>query len=115
MLFRSRKGADGKFLWPGYGENSRVLKWVVERVRGTGKAVETPIGLLPAAGALDLEGLSVPDSAMQELLRVDVEGWSNEVPLMRAHFDKFGARLPHGLRDELSALESRLASANATA
>ena len=110
-----RKGADGKFLWPGYGENSRVLKWVVERVRGTGKAVETPIGLLPAAGALDLEGLSVPDSAMQELLRVDVEGWSNEVPLMRAHFDKFGARLPHGLRDELSALESRLASANATA
>ena len=110
-----RKGADGKFLWPGYGENSRVLKWVVERVRGTGKAVETPIGLLPAAGALDLEGLSVPDSAMQELLRVDVEGWSNEVPLMRAHFDKFGARLPQGLRDELSALESRLASANATA
>ena len=110
-----RKGADGKFLWPGYGENSRVLKWVVERVHGTGKAVETPIGLLPAAGALDLEGLSVPDSAMQELLRVDVEGWSNEVPLMRAHFDKFGARLPQGLRDELSALESRLASANATA
>ncbi len=110
-----RKGADGKFLWPGYGENSRVLKWVVERVQGTGKAVETPIGRLPAPGALDLDGVAVSEAAVQELLRVDVEGWSNEVPLMKAHFDKFGAKLPQGLRDELAALESRLAATNATA
>jgi phosphoenolpyruvate carboxykinase (GTP) len=107
-----RKGADGKFLWPGYSENSRVLKWVVERVRGTGKAVETPIGRLPAPGALDLEGLGLNETAVQELLRVDIEGWTNELPLMRAHFEKFGAKLPQGLNDELSALESRLASAN---
>lgn len=110
-----RKGADGKFLWPGYGENSRVLKWVVERVQGTAKAVDTPIGRLPAPGALDLEGVAVSEAALQELLKVDVEGWTNEVPLMKAHFDKFGAKLPQGLRDELAALESRLASANATA
>jgi phosphoenolpyruvate carboxykinase (GTP) len=110
-----RKGADGKFLWPGYGENSRVLKWVVERVQGTGKAIDTPIGRLPAPGALDLDGVAVSEAALQELLKVDVEGWTNEVPLMKAHFDKFGAKLPQGLRDELAALESRLSSANATA
>ena len=110
-----RKSAEGKFLWPGYGENSRVLKWVVERVQGTAKAVDTPIGRLPAPGSLDVSGLSVNEAAMNELLRVDIEGWSNEVPLMKAHFDKFGSKLPQGLRDELAALESRLASAKQTA
>jgi phosphoenolpyruvate carboxykinase (GTP) len=110
-----RKSAEGKFLWPGYGENSRVLKWVVERVQGTAKAIDTPIGRLPAPGALDLTGLNLSDSAVQELLRVDVEGWSNEVPLMKAHFDKFGSKLPQGLRDELSALEQRLAAQKTTA
>ncbi|MFM7232108.1 MAG: phosphoenolpyruvate carboxykinase (GTP) [bacterium] len=107
-----RKDAEGRFLWPGYGENSRVLKWVVERVQGTAKAVDTPIGRLPAAGALDLSGLDVSPAALEELMRVDVEGWLSEVPSMRAHFDKFGAKLPQGLRDELEALESRLLSAN---
>jgi phosphoenolpyruvate carboxykinase (GTP) len=110
-----RKGADGKFLWPGYGENSRVLKWVFERVHGTAQAVDTPIGRLPAPGALDLTGLKIPDTALAELLRVDIEGWSNELPVMKLHFEKFGSRLPKGLRDELLALEQRLASANATA
>ena len=110
-----RKDANGKFLWPGYGENSRVLKWVVERVQGTAQAVDTPIGRLPLPGALDVAGLDVTPAAMQELLRVDVEGWLNEVPTMKAHFDKFGSKLPQGLRDELASLESRLASANATA
>ncbi|HEY6194129.1 MAG TPA: phosphoenolpyruvate carboxykinase (GTP) [Candidatus Eisenbacteria bacterium] len=110
-----RKGADGRYLWPGYGENSRVLKWVFERVHGTARAVDTPIGRLPAPGSLDLSGIHVSDAALQELLRVDVEGWTNELPLMRAHFDKFGSRLPGGLLDELNALENRLASANATA
>jgi phosphoenolpyruvate carboxykinase (GTP) len=110
-----RKGADGKFLWPGYGENSRVLKWIFERVHGTAQAVDTPIGRLPAPGALDVTGLKLADSALDELLRVDIEGWTNELPVMKQHFQKFGSRLPQGLRDELNALEQRLASANATA
>ncbi|HXS82184.1 MAG TPA: phosphoenolpyruvate carboxykinase (GTP) [Methylomirabilota bacterium] len=110
-----RKGGDGKFLWPGYGENSRVLKWIFERVHGTAQAIDTPIGKLPAPGALDLGGLKLADSALDELLRVDIEGWSNELPVMKKHFEKFGSRLPQGLRDELGALEQRLASTNATA
>jgi len=110
-----RKGADGKFLWPGYGENSRVLKWIFERVHGTAQAVDTPIGRLPAPGALDVTGLKLADSALEELLHVDIEGWSNELPVMKQHYEKFGSRLPKGLRDELNALEQRLASANATA
>jgi phosphoenolpyruvate carboxykinase (GTP) len=110
-----RKSAEGKFLWPGYGENSRVLKWVFERVNGTAQAIDTPIGRLPAPGALDLSGLSVNEAALAELLKVDVEGWTNELPQVKAHFDKFGSKLPQGLRDELAALEQRLASANATA
>jgi len=110
-----RKGADGKFLWPGYGENSRVLKWIFERVHDTAQAVETPIGRLPAPGSLDLTGLKLTDSALDELLHVDIEGWSNELPVMKQHFERFGSRLPKGLRDELNALEQRLASANATA
>src|SRR4051794_5581798 len=89
-----RKGADGKFLWPGFGENSRVLEWVFERVNGTGEAVETPIGLLPAKGAIPMEGLDMSDEAMDELLRVDVEEWRNELPSIGEHFDQFGDHLP---------------------
>ncbi|HVP37920.1 MAG TPA: phosphoenolpyruvate carboxykinase (GTP) [Candidatus Saccharimonadales bacterium] len=106
-----RKGADGKFLWPGYGENSRVLKWIFERVTGTGKAVETPIGRLPAPGALDLSGLNVPASAMEELLRVDLGAWLAELPQMREHLAKFGAKLPPGIQSEVDALEKRLQGA----
>ena len=105
-----RKGADGKFLWPGYGENSRVLKWVFERVTGTGKAVDTPIGRLPAPGAIDVNGLKVSEADMAELTRADVEAWTRELPGIRAHYEKFGDRLPQGLRDELAALEKRLES-----
>ena len=106
-----RKGADGKFLWPGYGENSRVLKWVFERVTGSANAVETPIGRLPEPGALDMSGLSVPASAMDELLRVDIEGWSHQLTEIHKHYEKFGAKLPQGLKDELKALEQRLQAA----
>ena len=105
-----RKGADGKFLWPGYGENSRVLKWVFERVTGTGKAVDTPIGRLPAPGAIDVNGIKVSEADMAELTRADVEAWTRELPGIRAHYEKFGDRLPQGLRDELAALEKRLES-----
>ncbi len=103
-----RKSADGKFLWPGYAENSRVLKWIFERCDGTANAVETPIGRLPADGALDLDGLNVADSDMAELLKIDVEGWKAELPSIREHFATFGDKLPAGLREELAALEQRL-------
>jgi phosphoenolpyruvate carboxykinase (GTP) len=106
-----RKGADGKFLWPGYGDNSRVLKWVFERATGTGQAVDTPIGRLPAPGALDLSGLRIAEENVRELTRVDVDGWIAELPLIRQHFEKFGSRLPSGLNDELGALEQRLQAA----
>jgi phosphoenolpyruvate carboxykinase (GTP) len=103
-----RKGQDGKFLWPGYGDNSRVLKWVFERVNGTGKAVDTPIGRLPADGALDLDGLRMSQANVAEVLRVDVEAWRGELPAIHTHFEKFGAKLPSQLKDELAALEKRL-------
>jgi phosphoenolpyruvate carboxykinase (GTP) len=85
-----------------------VIKWVFERVSGRGDAVETPIGLLPAPGALDLSGLDLSPDAVGELLRVDVDDWRKEVPLLEEHFAVFGDHLPQGLRDELAALEKRL-------
>jgi phosphoenolpyruvate carboxykinase (GTP) len=106
-----RRGADGGFLWPGYGENSRVLKWVFERVTGTAQAVDTPIGRLPAPGSLDLVGLDVPKADQEELLRVDAERWLADLPLLRAHYEKFGTRLPAALREEMDALEQRLRAA----
>jgi phosphoenolpyruvate carboxykinase (GTP) len=103
-----RKGPDGKFLWPGYGENSRVLKWIIERVEGTAEAVDTPIGRLPAPGALDIDGLALADGAMDHLLNVDVEGWLNEVGLIREHFARFGDRLPASLAARVDELEVKL-------
>ena len=103
-----RQDAGRRFLWPGYGENSRVLKWVFERVSGRGNAVETPIGNLPASGALDMTGLQVGPDAMQALLTVDTEGWLAEIPLIKQHYQQFGDRLPAALRGELASLEQRL-------
>ncbi len=103
-----RKDADGGWLWPGFGENSRVLKWIVERVAGKGNVVETPIGYLPASGAIDTSGLDVTDAQMEELLHVDVEEWLNEIALIREHYERFGDKLPEALSDELAALEARL-------
>ena len=103
-----RKGADGKFLWPGYGENSRVLAWIFDRVSGRGEAVDTPIGRLPAFGALQLDGLELRDGALDELLAVDADAWRGELQLIEDHFDSFGERLPDGLRMQLSALADRL-------
>ncbi|MGD0409053.1 MAG: phosphoenolpyruvate carboxykinase (GTP) [Candidatus Limnocylindrales bacterium] len=99
-----RKDADGRFLWPGYGENCRVLKWIIERVEGTAAAVDTPIGRVPADGALDLNGLSISAAAMRQLLRVDVEEWADEAMLIREHFARFGDRLPTRMRDEFGRL-----------
>jgi len=101
-----RQDDNGKFLWPGYGENSRVLEWIFRRCDGEGKAVETPIGNLPAQ--LNTEGLDIPKANLEKLLGVDVAGWLEEVPRIRKHFEKFGSRLPKGLSEEVDALEKRL-------
>jgi phosphoenolpyruvate carboxykinase (GTP) len=103
-----RKDADGKFLWPGYGENSRVLKWVFERVAGDGQAVDTPIGRLPAPGAIDTDGLAVTADQMGQLLKVDIEGWRKEIPDVEDFYNRFGDRVPDALRGQLTALEDRL-------
>ena len=103
-----RKGDDGRFLWPGYGENSRVLKWVVDRVSGGGEAVRTPIGWVPAPDALDTSGLDVSADDVARLVAVDVDEWRHEVPSIEEHFAFLGDRLPEALRDELAALEKRL-------
>jgi phosphoenolpyruvate carboxykinase (GTP) len=103
-----RKNAAGKFMWPGYAENSRVLKWIFERCDGKAAAVDTPVGRVPADGGIDLNGIKVDASDMKELTSVDNEGWKAELPLIKEHFATFGAKLPKALSDELSALEQRL-------
>ncbi len=103
-----RRGSDGRFLWPGYGENSRVLEWIFERVSGHGEAVETPIGWVPAPGAIDIEGLSVTKEEMEELSRVDPDEWRSEVALIREHYATFGDRLPAELRQAVDQLERAL-------
>lgn len=106
-----RKDSDGRFLWPGYGDNSRVLKWIFERVNGSGKAIDTPIGRIPGPGALDVSGLEISQTALDDVLKVDIEDWLSEVPLIREHFGTFGDRLPEALNSQLAALEQRLKAA----
>jgi phosphoenolpyruvate carboxykinase (GTP) len=103
-----RKDSTGKWLWPGFGENSRVLEWVFERCAGGGSAVETPIGYLPTADAIPSEGLDVPSQDMDELLKVDRDEWKGELPSIEEHLAIFGDRLPPALREELEALRKRL-------
>ena len=103
-----RKGDDGSFLWPGFGENSRVLKWIVGRLEGTAGANDTAIGRVPSASDLDLSGLDIDDATIATLLSVDNAAWSAEIPQLEAHLDTFGAELPSELRDELRELEKRL-------
>jgi phosphoenolpyruvate carboxykinase (GTP) len=103
-----RKGNDGRWLWPGYGENSRVLEWVFERTAGRGDAVETPIGFVPSATALNVEGLNVTPADMTELLTVHADEWRDEVLRIREHYETFGEHLPSKLADEVDALEARL-------
>jgi len=103
-----RKGADGSFLWPGFGENSRVLKWIVERLEGTASGAETAIGVVPTPADLDLEGLELDPAALAELLGVDAETWRREVELIPAHFERFGTHLPEELWQEHRDLLERL-------
>jgi phosphoenolpyruvate carboxykinase (GTP) len=95
-------------LWPGIGENSSVLKWVVERIDGQDEAVETPIGYVPTPAALDTDGLDVTDEELAEALRVDVEEWKAEIPQITEWFEKFGDSLPAVLWTELDGLRARL-------
>jgi len=104
-----RKGEDGKFLWPGFGENSRVLKWVVERVHDRGDTADTPIGRVPARGAIDMTGLDISDAVMDELAAVDSASWRAELPQIEEHYAGIGDTLPATLAEELAALDKRLA------
>ncbi len=103
-----RKGADGKFLWPGFGENVRVLKWILERVEGRVGAEETPIGFVPSRNALTLDGLNLSSDTVDELLEVDPEDWEQELVDSKEFLQKFGSRLPRGIREEHDKLSGRL-------
>ncbi|HEU4361016.1 MAG TPA: phosphoenolpyruvate carboxykinase domain-containing protein, partial [Mycobacterium sp.] len=104
-----RRGDDGRFLWPGFGENSRVLKWVVDRVEGKAGGQETPIGTVPHAADLDLGGLDADAADVEQALVVDADEWRAELPLIEEWFEFIGEKLPTGLRDELDGLKHRLA------
>ncbi|UGT40712.1 phosphoenolpyruvate carboxykinase (GTP) [Nocardia yamanashiensis] len=103
-----RRGADGRFLWPGFGENSRVLEWIVGRIEGTAEGETTPIGTVPHAADLDLEGLDVNAADVDEALAVNVEEWKREIPMIEEWFQFVGDKLPSGVRDEFEALKERL-------
>jgi phosphoenolpyruvate carboxykinase (GTP) len=103
-----RKSPEGKWLWPGYSENSRALKWMCDRVSGKAEGRQTPIGILPKDGELDLTGLSIPAQDLAELLRVDTAAWKAELPDIEKHFKQFGDRLPARLGAQLQALKERL-------
>jgi len=103
-----RRDADGGFLWPGFGENGRVLKWVFERIDGLAEAAETPIGNVPTPASLDLTGLDLTEDQVAAALAVDVEEWQAELPQITAWFEKFGDTLPTVLWTELDGLRARL-------
>jgi phosphoenolpyruvate carboxykinase (GTP) len=107
------RGDDGRFLWPGFGENLRVLKWVIDRCRGEGGASETPIGLMPGSGALDVEGLDLPPASLDRLLSVDRRGWLDALQSQAEFFARFGRRLPEEMRREHDALGRRLQESRA--
>ena len=104
-----RRDTDGRFLWPGYGENSRVLKWIFERLEGKADARKTAIGFLPATDSLDINGLSINKADLEAITALDTDGWREAVPQIREHFAVFGDRLPKKLHDSLNSLESALA------
>lgn len=103
-----RKDDSGKFLWPGFGDNSRVLKWIVERVSGKADAVKTPIGYMPTDNAIDISGLDVTDEEMKELLAIDKDNWISEINSIKEDYKRYGDRLPTELANQLAALEERI-------
>jgi phosphoenolpyruvate carboxykinase (GTP) len=105
-----RKSATGKFMWPGFGDNSRVLKWMCDRVDGKAVGVETAIGIVPAEDELDLNGLSLDNATLKELLKVDKEAWLREIPDLEKHFGSVGDRLPSRIKWQVEALKKRLSA-----
>ncbi|TEX46223.1 MAG: hypothetical protein B7C55_14400 [Actinomycetales bacterium mxb001] len=103
-----RKDKDGRYIWPGFGDNSRVLEWIVRRVEGQADAVDTPVGRIPSAGELDLEGLDISADQLVELFDVNADSWLAEADLTEQYYAKFGDRVPGQLRDQLDALRTRL-------
>jgi phosphoenolpyruvate carboxykinase (GTP) len=103
-----RQDSAGRFMWPGFGQNLRVLLWMIDRIQGKAKAVETPVGLVPTIDSLNTEGLDLSAATLEELLRVDRDEWAEEVPEIRAFFDRFGGRLPAELSESLDKLAQRL-------
>jgi phosphoenolpyruvate carboxykinase (GTP) len=104
-----RKDADGRFIWPGYGDNSRVIEWIFGRCSGEDDAVETPIGLLPARGAIDTTGLAISEQGMATLLAVDPTAWNEEAKAIEEHYGRFGSKLPPQLAKQLETMKGRLA------
>jgi phosphoenolpyruvate carboxykinase (GTP) len=107
-----RRGGDGRFLWPGFGENSRVLKWAIERIEHQADGKSTPIGIVPTAADLDLDGLDVKAADVDEALAVNADEWRKELPLIEEWFEFVGEKLPTGIKDEFDALKTRLAEAD---
>jgi phosphoenolpyruvate carboxykinase (GTP) len=106
-----RKDDNGKFMWPGFGENSRVLKWIFERCDGAAEAIETPIGNLPTIDAMDFSGLGLDETAIAELLRVEIDGWLQEIPMIKEYYAKFGDRVPAEFHEQLKDMQNRLEKA----
>jgi phosphoenolpyruvate carboxykinase (GTP) len=106
-----RRGRDGKFLWPGFGENLRVLRWALERCAGAAKAEETPIGYVPTRAAIDRSGLDLRDDLLDELLKVDTDEWASALKGQEEYFAQFGDKLPAGMREEHETLAARLNTA----
>jgi phosphoenolpyruvate carboxykinase (GTP) len=100
-----RRAKDGSFLWPGYGENSRILKWAIERIEGEADAIETPLGFAPAAGSIDVAGLAVSAESMADALHVDKSEWQEELPLIEEWFKKIGEKLPQEMQVEFEKLK----------
>ncbi|MEO7070213.1 MAG: phosphoenolpyruvate carboxykinase domain-containing protein, partial [Nostocoides sp.] len=107
-----RDDEDGSFLWPGFGENSRVLKWIIERLEGTADAVETPVGLVPTPESLDTTGLAMSREQVAKALAVKTEDWVKETALISDWLDKFGDNLPTQIRDEFNTLQQRVTEAS---
>jgi phosphoenolpyruvate carboxykinase (GTP) len=103
-----RKDADGRFLWPGFGENSRVLEWICRRLDGDASGADTAIGVVPTSADLDLTGLDVQADDVAAALAVDADAWRAELPGIREYFERFGDRMPSELLEQLDALEARL-------
>ena len=106
-----RRGDDGRFLWPGFGDNARVVDWIIRRISGEVAAVDSPIGRLPLAEDLNLDGIEIPSEDLDELFSVDPAAWQQEADSTEAFYDTFGETLPAALRTELASLRYRLAQA----